>query len=121
VADAVRGILDGHIVLDRKIAEAGRYPAIDVLRSLSRVAASCLDETQTAMVQRVRALLAVHADMADMVRLGAYKAGTDPVVDEALRLTPRIEEFLRQAKGERCGFADSFALLEQALGDSHGA
>jgi flagellum-specific ATP synthase len=121
VADAVRGILDGHIVMDRKIAESGRYPAIDVLRSLSRVAASCLDERQSAMVRRARGLLSVHADMADMVRLGAYRTGTDAAVDEALRLTPRIEDFLRQAKGDRSGFEESFALLEQALSGSDGA
>jgi flagellum-specific ATP synthase len=120
VADAVRGILDGHIVMDRKIAEAGRYPAIDVLRSLSRVASSCLDERQAALIQRARRMLAVQGDMADMVRLGAYRAGTDAAVDEALQLTPLIEDFLRQAKGDRCGFEDSFDRLEQALSGYHG-
>ena len=59
--------------------------------------------------------------MADMVRLGAYRTGTDAAVDEALRLTPRIEDFLRQAKGDRSGFEESFALLEQALSGSDGA
>jgi flagellum-specific ATP synthase len=115
VADAVRGILDGHITMDRKIAEAGRYPAIDVLRSLSRVAASCLDEVQTTTVRRARAILSLHGDMADMVRLGAYRAGTDAAVDEALRLTPAIEAFLRQAPGDRSGFVESFERLNQAL------
>jgi flagellum-specific ATP synthase len=116
VADAVRGILDGHITMDRKIAEAGRYPAIDVLRSLSRVASSCLDEPQAATVRRARAILSLHGDMADMVRLGAYRSGTDPAVDEALRLTPAIEDFLRQAPGDRTGFLESFERLNQALG-----
>jgi flagellum-specific ATP synthase len=115
VADAVRGILDGHIVMDRKIAEAGRYPAIDVLRSLSRLAASCLDPAQTEAVRRARRVLALHGDMADMVRLGAYRMGTDPAVDEALRLTPRIEDFLRQAKGDSTGFLESFDRMNQAL------
>jgi flagellum-specific ATP synthase len=115
VADAVRGILDGHIVMDRKIAEAGRYPAIDVLRSLSRLAASCLDEAQTATIARARRILALHAEMVDLVRLGAYRAGTDAAVDEALRLTPLIEDFLRQVKGDRTGFLDSFARLDSAL------
>jgi flagellum-specific ATP synthase len=115
VADAVRGILDGHIVMDRKIAEAGRYPAIDVLRSLSRLAGSCLDEAQAAMVARARRILAVQADMADMVRLGAYRTGTDSTVDEALRLAPRIEDFLRQPKGDRSDFAACFERLDQAL------
>jgi flagellum-specific ATP synthase len=116
VADAVRGILDGHIVMDRKIAEAGRYPAIDVLRSLSRAASSCIDAEQTAMVNRVRRILSLHNDMADMVRLGAYRTGTDPAVDEALRLTPLIDDFLRQAKGDRTGFQDSFDRLNLTLG-----
>ena len=116
VADAVRGILDGHIVMDRKIAEAGRYPAIDVLRSLSRAAASCLEETQTATVRRARAVLSLHGDMVDMVRLGAYRAGTDAAVDEALRLTPAIEDFLRQSPGDRSGFLEAFELLKKALG-----
>jgi flagellum-specific ATP synthase len=118
VADAVRGILDGHVVMDRKIAEAGRYPAIDVLRSLSRVAASCLDEAQAATIRRARAILSLHGDMVDMVRLGAYRTGTDPAVDEALRLTPAIEAVLRQSPGDRCDFSESFRRLTLALEDS---
>ncbi len=115
VADAVRGILDGHVVMDRRIAEGGRYPAIDVLRSLSRSAASILDEEQTRLIRRARAILSLHADMADMVRLGAYRAGTDAAVDEALRLTPRIEEVLRQARDETTGFDESFRRLGEAV------
>ena len=72
VADAVRGILDGHVVLERRIAEGGRYPAIDVARSLSRLAVGCLEPWQAELASRARAVLALHADMADMVRLGAY-------------------------------------------------
>jgi len=115
VADAVRGILDGHIVMERKIAEGGRYPAIDVLRSLSRAAASVLDEEQTAMVRRARAILSLQAGMVDMVRLDAYRAGTDAAVDEALRLTPLIEDVLRQGRDETAGFHESFLRLSQAL------
>ena len=121
VADAVRGILDGHIVMDRKIAEAGRYPAIDVLRSLSRAAVGCWDEEQAATVRRARAVLSLQGEMADIVRLGAYRAGTNPAVDEALRLAPAIEAFLRQAPDDRCGFADCFRGLTQALADPNGA
>ncbi|MBS0640151.1 MAG: flagellar protein export ATPase FliI [Proteobacteria bacterium] len=115
VADAVRGILDGHVVLDRRIAEGGRYPAIDVGRSLSRLAPGCLDADQAQLVVRARAALALYADMADMVRLGAYKSGSDPAVDEALRLAPAIEAMLRQGRDDTTGFDDSFALLRQAL------
>ncbi|HEY4040306.1 MAG TPA: FliI/YscN family ATPase [Rhodopila sp.] len=121
VADAVRGILDGHIIMDRRIAEAGRYPAIDVMRSLSRLASSCLDQAQTETVAQARRIMALHGEMADMVRLGAYRTGTDPAVDEALRLTPYLEDFLRQAKGDRSGFAESFERLNGALSGLHGA
>lgn len=117
VADAVRGILDGHIVMDRKIAEAGRYPAIDVLRSLSRVAASCLDQAQTDKVRRVRSILALHGEMMDMVRLGAYRTGSDAAVDEALRLAPVIEDLLCQSPGDISGFSDAFRRLGEALGE----
>ncbi len=115
VADAVRGILDGHVVLDRRIAEGGRYPAVDVLRSLSRAASGCLAPEQAALVRRARALLAIHADMADMVRLGAYKAGADPAVDEAVRIAPKLHAMLTQAPGEHCGFDEGFARLAAAM------
>jgi flagellum-specific ATP synthase len=115
VADSVRGILDGHIVLDRRIAEGGRYPAIDVLRSLSRAVPGCNMPEENALARRARALLALHADMADMVRLGAYRAGSDPAVDEAVALAPRIEAMLRQVRDEHTDIKDSFALLRAAL------
>ena len=115
VADAVRGILDGHVVMDRRIGESGRYPAIDVLRSLSRSVPGCNAPEENALVQRARSLLALHADMADMVRLGAYKAGNDPAVDEAVRLAPRIEAMLRQNRIEQTNVEDSFAALADAM------
>lgn len=115
VADAVRGILDGHVILDRRIAEAGRYPAIDVLRSLSRTASGCCTPQETALVVRARAILALYADMADLVRLGAYRPGADPAVDEAVTLAPRIEAALRQNIGELASLPESFARLQTAL------
>ena len=115
VADAVRGILDGHVVLDRRIAESGRYPAVDVLRSLSRAAAGCLTAPQAALVKRARALLATHADMADMIRLGAYKPGADPEVDEAIRVVPRLQALLTQAPAEKATVHDDFTRLAEAL------
>lgn len=115
VADAVRGILDGHVILDRRIAEAGRYPAIDVLRSLSRAASGCLDPAQHTLIRRARAVLALHDQMADLIRLGAYRAGTDPAVDEAIGLAPRIEAVLRQDRHETTGLDASFESLRDAL------
>ncbi len=118
IADAVRGILDGHAVLDRRIAEAGRFPAIDVLRSLSRAASGCLDPTETGLVREARAILSQHAELADLVRLGAYQRGADPAADDALVRAPRIEALLRQNKGEQGGVPDldsAFAALATIL------
>jgi flagellum-specific ATP synthase len=118
IADAVRGILDGHVVLDRRIAEQGRYPPVDVLRSLSRSVPGCLSAEQANMVQRARRLLSLHADVADLVRLGAYRAGTDPAVDEAVRLAPRITQRLHQPRGEASTLEGAFADLAEAMRDA---
>jgi flagellum-specific ATP synthase len=115
VADAVRGVLDGHVVLDRAIAERGRWPAVDVLRSLSRTVPGVLDPDQRPLVARARRVLALQAEMAELVRLGAYRAGTDAAVDEALRLGPRIEALLHQDKGEAVSLDDAFHALKEAL------
>ncbi len=118
VADATRGILDGHVILDRKIAEAGRYPPVDVLRSLSRTAQGILTEAEWAVIRSARAILSQHANMSDLIRLGAYRAGTDSTVDAAIRLAPKIEALLRQEKGAHMGARDSFAaLVEIVAGD----
>ncbi len=116
IADAVRGILDGHVVLDRAIAERGRYPAINVLRSISRTMPACNNDAENAMVARARTLLAQYEDMAEMIRLGAYRAGGDPAVDEAIKYNPDLEEFLRQGKDEASRFSDGYARLGQILG-----
>jgi flagellum-specific ATP synthase len=116
IADAVRGILDGHVVLDRRIGEGGRYPAVDVLRSLSRTVPGCLEPPEREILARARRILALHRDMADMVRLGAYRTGSDPAVDEAVRLAPLIEEVLRQGKEEAGSVAGAFAALAIAMG-----
>lgn len=115
VSDAVRGILDGHVVLDRRIAESGRYPAIDVLRSLSRTVPGCLQAPEAAAASEARRQLALAAEMADMVRLGAYRAGTDPATDRALALAPRIETLLRQAKDDATPIDQAFAQLAAIL------
>jgi flagellum-specific ATP synthase len=115
IADTIRGILDGHVILDRKIAESGRYPALDVLRSLSRAVPGCLSEAESRTVGRARAILSLHSEMADMVRLGAYRAGSDATVDEALLLAPKIETMLRQGRNEFCSLESSFAKLEETL------
>jgi flagellum-specific ATP synthase len=120
VADAVRGILDGHVLLDRRIAEGGRYPPVDVLRSLSRAAQGCLTEEEMALTRRARGIVALQAEMADLVRMGAYRAGTDPAVDEALSLGPRIEALLRQDRAETTDLLSAFQLLREVLAGERG-
>lgn len=115
IADAARGILDGHVILDRRIAETGRYPAIDVLRSLSRAASGCLSADEIGLVRRARQVLSVWNELADLVRLGAYRDGSDPAVDEALILAPRINMFLTQDRHARMALDDAFAQLADAM------
>ena len=118
ISDAVRGILDGHIVLDRAIAERGRYPAINILRSVSRAMPACNSEPEQALVLRARAAMTVYEDMAELIRLGAYKAGTSEEVDHAIRLYPGLETFLTQRKDEATDFAGSYAKLRTIMGDN---
>ena len=115
VADAVRGILDGHIVMERGIAERGRYPAINILRSVSRTMPDCNTEEENRSVMAARRLLAAYEDMAEMIRLGAYRAGSDPLVDEAIRYQPVLERFLGQGKRECARLAESHEALAAIL------
>ncbi|CAO3438778.1 flagellar protein export ATPase FliI [Azospirillum doebereinerae] len=115
IADAVRGILDGHLVLDRRIAEQGRYPAVNLLRSVSRTLPGCHSPAENRVVGRARALAAIHDNMAEMIRLGAYKRGTDPDTDAAIDLHPRLDAFLRQGKDDRSPTPDTFARLDALL------
>ncbi|CAH2605427.1 flagellum-specific ATP synthase FliI (plasmid) [Rhodovastum atsumiense] len=116
VADAVRGILDGHLVLDRRIGERGRWPAIDVLRSVSRALPRCHGAEENVLLTRARRLLGAYEGMAEMIRLGAYRAGSDPLVDEAITKFPEFEGFLEQGVGERTGAAEAFVRLEGIVG-----
>jgi flagellum-specific ATP synthase len=115
VSDAVRGIVDGHIVMDRKIADRGRYPAIDVLKSVSRSLPRALNDEQNAILKRAKQVITVYEDMAELIRLGAYRKGTDPKVDEAIDLYPKLEAFLAQNKDERTTIAQGFAMLNEIL------
>ncbi|MDH4116618.1 MAG: FliI/YscN family ATPase [Acidimicrobiia bacterium] len=96
VADAVRGILDGHLVLDRKLAVQGRYPAIDPLASLSRLAQKLWNERQTRVATATRDALAAALEVQELVEVGAYVTGTNPRADKGLRVTPQLVEFLKQ-------------------------
>lgn len=117
IADAVRGILDGHIVMQRSIAERGRYPAINVLKSVSRTMPKSADPEFWPTIQKARAVMATYADMEELIRLGAYRAGSSPEVDEAIRLHEPLEAFLRQRKDENASLADGYRQLAQILGN----
>ncbi|WP_035724078.1 flagellar protein export ATPase FliI [Fodinicurvata fenggangensis] len=118
VADAVRGILDGHIVLERAIAERGRYPAINILRSISRTMPACNTADEETLINRARRLMATYEDMAELIRLGAYRRGSDPGIDEAIYYYDRIEEFLKQNKNERADLEAGYADLAQRLDET---
>ena len=128
IADAVRSILDGHVVLDRKLAHAGHYPAIDVLGSVSRLEGEVTSRHVREAGRRVRALLAAHRDKADLISIGAYQPGTDPLVDEALIKRGAIEDFLRQRADEPstaheadealCELAGTGAMIDEIVSGS---
>ncbi len=111
IADAVRSILDGHIVLSRELAHAGHYPAIDVLASVSRLVSEILDPDVRAAGDQLRAAMAAHRDKADLISIGAYVRGTDPLTDAAVALAPQIQAFLRQRVDEPSGLDEADAQL----------
>ncbi len=115
IADAVRGILDGHIVMERAIAERGRYPAINILKSVSRTMPRAADPAYLPVLARTRQVMATYADMEELIRLGAYRAGTSPEVDEAIRLHKPIEDFLAQSKEEATSLAEGYRQLAQIV------
>jgi type III secretion protein N (ATPase) len=115
IADEVRGIVDGHVVLDRNVAARGRYPAVDVTVSLSRVMSSIVDKSHRETAGRMRDLVALYEAKRDLILLGAYAKGTDKELDRAIELMPRIESFLRQDSEEVTPFAESVQKMGLAV------
>ncbi|MBU2166202.1 MAG: flagellar protein export ATPase FliI [Alphaproteobacteria bacterium] len=115
IADAVRGILDGHIVMDRRIAERGRFPAIDVLKSVSRTLPGCQTLPERELNKRARQCLSAYANMEELIKIGAYRAGADPITDRAIALNPALEGFLSQTPEDICDMATAFSHLESIL------
>ncbi len=113
IADILRGVLDGHIVLDRAIAERGRYPAIDVFRSVSRSLPDAATDTENEILSEARKILGVYDRNAMMIRAGLYTNGSDPEVDRAIALWPELDDFL--AKADTLGGDHSFRQLEVIL------
>jgi flagellum-specific ATP synthase len=100
IADAARSLLDGHITLSRSLASRGHFPAVDISRSISRLFHDVCDPEHKSAAYAIRELLACHAEMIDLIQIGAYQPGTSPRVDRAIRLMPLVEQFLRQGMTE---------------------
>lgn len=115
VADAVRGILDGHIVMERAIAERGRYPAINVLKSISRTMPRCNTSEENILVREAKRHMATYADMEEMIRLGAYRAGSNPEVDAAIQYQSFLEDYLSQWKDDATPLAEGYSRLRTIL------
>lgn len=115
VADAVRSMLDGHIVLSRDLASRGHYPAVDVLESISRVMLDVTEERHQQAAGKLRQVMAVHRDAEDLVNIGAYVKGSNPEIDEALLLMPKIRKFLKQGLFEASSLDDVVDGIHQAL------
>jgi flagellum-specific ATP synthase len=107
IADAARAILDGHIVLNRQLADAGHYPAIDIEQSISRVMTNLIPADHLEQVRQFKQLYSRHQRARDLLAVGAYVAGSDPLLDRAIVMNPELEAFLQQRIGERAGYASS--------------
>jgi flagellum-specific ATP synthase len=116
IGDTARSILDGHVVLSRRLATSGHYPSIDVLESLSRVVNAVTTAEQRTDAVTLRRLLAAHRDVRELVEIGAYAPGSSPDADRAIALMPRINDFLRQAVDEPTSSADTWNLLHDLVG-----
>lgn len=115
VADAVRGILDGHIVMERAIAERGRYPAINVLKSVSRTMPRAIPPERRPLITEAKRLMATYADMEELIRLGAYRKGSNPEVDRAIELNDPFEAFLKQGKEESTRLGECYDRIAAIL------
>ena len=118
IADAIRGIVDGHVVLDRRIAEQNRYPAINVQRSISRMLPDCHSPEEYRIMHTARRALARYADMEELIRVGAYTPGSDPETDAAIRFFEAANQFLSQTRGATMRAEQSFAELYRMLLDA---
>ncbi|MCK9525327.1 MAG: flagellar protein export ATPase FliI [Limnochordia bacterium] len=119
ITDTVRGILDGHIVLNRALAEKNHYPAIDVSASVSRLMTEVAGDRHKQLAGEIRAAMATYADAEDLINIGAYAAGSNAAIDQAIRLHPGITEFLRQEVTDACAWPDTLARLEQIFSNEH--
>jgi flagellum-specific ATP synthase len=111
ISDTVRGILDGHIILSRKIANSNHYPAIDVLQSISRLMPDVMDKEDRKKTSFIRSVMATYKDAQDLISIGAYKKGSSKKIDEAIELIGPINQLLQQQVGERFSFEETMKLV----------
>lgn len=116
IGDAVRSIVDGHIVLERSLAHKGHYPAVDVLQSISRVMRNVVSNEHLVISQVIRENLAVYREAEDLINIGAYKSGSNPQIDRAIQLHPAIEEFLKQDVSEPTDPALTYEYMARIVG-----
>ena len=120
IADAMRAILDGHIVLSRELGAAGHYPAIDILQSVSRLTSQVAAPEQVEAGRKIRELLATYRRAEDLINLGAYAAGSNPQIDAAVRTRASLEQFLRQTPAEKYDLAETLAGMDAVAGAAAG-
>jgi flagellum-specific ATP synthase len=116
VTDAVRSIVDGHIVLDRRIAQRAHFPAIDVLQSTSRVMRNVAELPHIQAAQQIRELMAIYREAEDLINIGAYKQGANPKIDRAILLHDVFDHFLKQHSDEGSAYANTINMLINTLG-----
>ena len=117
IADTVRGILDGHIVLSRQLAHKNHYPAIDILQSISRVMNSIVTKEHKALAGKLKQVLATYSEAEDLINIGAYKNGSNPDIDYAIRKNKEVNEFLCQDTEEKFAFDEEVELLKKVFDD----
>ncbi len=115
ISDTVRSVVDGHIMLSRRLAEMNHYPAIDVLASVSRLMIDIVDEKHLEASRKLRSLLAVYAEAKDLIDVGAYKTGSNPRIDEAIRMINEVNEFLRQGIYEKVTYEETFVRMMELV------
>ena len=118
IADTVRGILDGHIVMDRSIAERGRFPAVDVLKSISRTMPNCNSAKENELISKAKEIISTYTNMEELIRIGAYRKGSNKEVDNAIDIMPNINKFLTQYPNENFSLDECYNALSDTISNS---
>jgi flagellum-specific ATP synthase len=115
IGDSVRSIVDGHIVLSRALAARGHFPAIDIMQSASRVMKAVASPEHVKLAQKLRETLAVYKDAEDLINIGAYKPGSNPKIDKAVKVIDQVNDFLKQRVEDPTNFTSTVRMMQQIL------